>query len=396
MKKMNWLSFSHLLLLIGFFGTFSLFAADNLSGDFSGQPLGKILAGIAKTGGITIVGNFPDQKVPCVRFSEEVYYEEALNLVTKCCGLVMRRIGYIWLVIPDDQEQRLDSLRKVTIFPEFRSPLSFEEPLRLLLYPQMKFWFLPLTGAIEMFGKVRYLSELKEIVYTLDAPIHRLQIDTILKKGTDQTVIASASVTTPNGNPFRLTCSTPATPSESLDWQGSLEVNDDGILHGTYQFEICSSGERMLFSQEFSGKDKQWTDHVFEFSGTSMTASLRGTVVPRNIKSLPLAEEMPLLAGEPVAKKETLTEIHHGETITLKKPLIFEKAPISQVIEQLAAMNKIPIICDADVSGTVSVYCFEREINLVDLISAIAVPRGYSVLHHGNGLIVGEIKTTSP
>lgn len=389
--------FSQLFLMISIFGSFPLIASDTISGDFSGQSPEKVLAEIAKVGKINIIGDFPDQKIPCARFKDEVYYEEAFNLAAKSCGLMIRRIDKIWLILPDDRILRLDKEMVITKSPHYRSPSSFEEPMRPLLSSQMKIWLPPLSSLIAMSASKEYLDELKKVFETLDTPVHSVQIDVMVKQGEAQTTIASASFMTRSWSPFRLKYSSLTNQSVSFDWQGLLGMNDDGNLHGKLRFETKIDGERALFSHELAVKDQQWVNHNLEVAGTRMTVSLRGTAVNMFGSILPPVEastDEPSRALEEFGLSSTpgLAEIPHREATVLKKPLIFSRAPIAQVIEQLATMEKIPIVCDADVSGTVSVYCYGEEVNLVDLIVGIARAKGYEVFPQGEGLIVAGAK----
>ena len=387
---------SQLFLVASIFWAFPLYATDNVSGDFSGQPLEKVLAEIARIGGINIVGDFSEQKVPCARFSNETYYEEAFNLVAKTCALATRRIDNIWLVFSADYERRLDKGTIITKYPHYRSPSSLQEPLRPFFSSQVKTWFPPRSGIMAMFGSKEYTEELKKAFETLDTPVHSVQIDILVKKGKTQATIASASFVTLSWRPFRLKYSSPAGQSESFDWQGLLGINDDGILHGKLKFEADINGKRALFSHELSTKDQQWVTHDLNLADTRLTVSLRGTAVamPGHIFPASYSTDDPELSTAEPGSTGTPNpvEIPHRETTTLKKPLIFSRAPIAQVIEQLAAMEKIPITCDAGLSGVVSVYCYGQEVNLVDLIAGVAAVKGYEVFPYGEGLIAGEAK----
>ncbi|HOI89847.1 MAG TPA: hypothetical protein PLK28_04965 [Candidatus Rifleibacterium sp.] len=366
-------------------------AAEEIRADYSGWSLTDAFADLATKARINIVCTFPDQKNGFFRLNEAVYFEEGISLLAKINNLKVRRNGNIWVIASEDLLPETVRLPIIIRNLEFRQLAELGSQIEMMKMPEVSLWFPPKTEIMAAAGSITGIHEIKKLKETLDTPVHALQISFYLKKAPDET-LASCTFNGVSNQPFSLTF-TSETSKEKISIAGTPSLNDDGQIRFTFVQNIVTPQGRKQKSDNIFMHHQTPVEHSISVAGAGLIIGWQISVVQLHGRIAPATENRsadmaPGSSDEKQTEKNLplrhYTEISHSTSEPLEKPLTLKNADISATLADLARQQKIRLICDSSVSGTISAFCFDASLDHEMLLKTIAMTAGG--LHEEDGI----------
>jgi len=367
-------------------------AAEEIRADYSGWSLTDAFADLAMKARINIVCAFPDQKNGYFKLNETVYFEEAMNLLAKINRLQVRRNDNIWVIVPEDSLPESDHQSIVIRDLSYRNLSELGNQIELMKMPEVRLWFPPKTEIMAAVGSKIGLDEVKKLKETLDTPVHALKISFYLKAGPDKT-IASCTFNGVSNQPFSLSFASES-GHEKISIAATPSLNDDGKIRLAFVENLATPRGKVQKSDNIFLNYQTPCEHRTNTPGTDWRIGWQISVVQLHGRIAPATENRsadmaPGSSDEKQTEKNLplrhYTEIPHSTSEPLEKPLTLKNADISATLADLARQQKIRLICDSSVSGTISAFCFDKDLDYEILLKTIAMTAGG--WHEENGIL---------
>lgn len=368
-------------------------AADMVKGDYTGWKFSEALSDLARKGGLNIVSDSVDKKVKSFRLNSEVYIEEALNHLVIANDCHLRKIGEIWLVSPAEIDHSSDFNLVVKDFSwrQAAPSLSIFKPLL-----ESGIWFPPGSGKAVLYGKKDKIDEIKKIIETVDTPLWTLQLDYSLLHD-DGSILASCSFLTLNNHSFKLMLSEPEVKMlAGID--GEAKVNDDGIISLKQKQLLQIDGQSLNCSETLVFKDGESCSKKILIGDKSYRQSWKCKIKSNLGRIMALNPDRPGLTLLPKANRRpveeafdpTCTIISGPKSPRLEKPLLINDLDLAVALEKMAAADKISLICDENVKGKVSAWCYADRLDKEDLIKAMVKLKKLGIKKTALGYLVSS------
>lgn len=372
-------------------------AEDMVKGQYSGWGLGEAFSDLARKGKLNIVGDFGQTKITAFNLVDDVYIEEALNLLAISNGLTVRKNGELWLILPKKLVE--DQKQEFCIMPAFTycKTEEIKEVFDKLTDPGVNYFFPPKINAVVLVGKKLLLDEMKKLIATLDTPDWTLRTEYILCDENENTV-ASCSFLNVNKKPFRLIYE--GKSGEGFEINAVARANYDGAI--TFAEKIKLKHQEKIFTRETSTISSNLETVVSQLQINAKTFVLKrkiallnfsGSISSKTSRNLRLEGAVQKALTEPEDPVKSFeragyTVVSGPQSALLDKPVLLENVPLVATVEKIADEEKLSLIFDEHVSGNVSAYCYARRLDKEDLIRSMLQVKGYAAVKNSDGYTV--------
>ncbi|OGK06236.1 MAG: hypothetical protein A2W80_00800 [Candidatus Riflebacteria bacterium GWC2_50_8] len=378
-------------------------AEDEITADYSGWNISDAFADLARKGKLNIVGKFPRSSISHYRLRSKTYIEEAMNLLARSNGMTMRKLGEIWVAVPDAEIKMYQTRATVLRQIELRSAQSLLDTVRLQAMPGISAWCPPHSNAIALSGSKTAVDESKKLIDTLDTPRQTLLITLSLQNATADRTIAACTFLSVSNQQFRLSIK-PQTNKAAFNCAGTATINDDGFIRLVLDSTIDPGSNRSDIAQVYLLKSNQKSEHLFNAGDSSLRAiwqiapvSMRGRLVPINNASMTGHTEVSAAAEISADRPDTSTnKFRHYTEITpltaplLTRPITIKNASLADSLQKIANEADTELICDDAITGTISAFCFADRLDRDELIEAMAKACGYDAFKNTTGYVIGK------
>ncbi|MFZ2960563.1 MAG: secretin N-terminal domain-containing protein [Candidatus Ozemobacteraceae bacterium] len=163
----------------------AVYAEDNISLDFRDADIRDILKIIAQKSGTNIIAEKSVRGNVTVRLND-VYYEEAMNLIAKTNGFAVRKIGNTWVLA--DEKKLIESFEKgltITKRLQYAKAGDVSKIIISAIKKDIKVATDDRINAVIVSGSKDMLDEVKKLIETVDTPVHQVMIESkIVEVGT--------------------------------------------------------------------------------------------------------------------------------------------------------------------------------------------------------------------
>ncbi|MBF0498966.1 MAG: hypothetical protein HQM09_02435 [Candidatus Riflebacteria bacterium] len=152
-------------------------AEDNISLDFRDADIRDIIKIIATKSGTNIIAEKGVRGNVTVRLND-VYYEEAMNLIAKTNGFAVRKIGNTWVLA--DEAKLVQSFEKgltVTKRLQYAKAADVSKIITSAIKKDIKVATDDRINAVIVSGSKDMLDEVKKLIETVDTPVHQVMIE---------------------------------------------------------------------------------------------------------------------------------------------------------------------------------------------------------------------------
>ncbi|HNV71381.1 MAG TPA: secretin N-terminal domain-containing protein, partial [Candidatus Ozemobacteraceae bacterium] len=152
-------------------------AEDNISLDFRDADIRDILKIIAQKSGTNIIAEKNVRGNVTVRLND-VYYEEAMNLIAKTNGFAVRKIGNTWVLA--DEKKLVESFEKgltITKRLQYAKAADVSKVVQSVIKKDIKVATDDRINAVIVSGGKDILDEVKKLIETVDTPVHQVMIE---------------------------------------------------------------------------------------------------------------------------------------------------------------------------------------------------------------------------
>jgi len=364
--------------------------------DFSNRDLIEVLTELADRWKFNFIADIPPTRIPKAMFSIDSYPEEVINLLVKCSGLGLERIGNTYFILPLGEGN--NPLKNSEMYFEklgYRSVPETVELMKEYFHPRVKFWPVPDFNLLFMYGYHDDLEEAKSKLCCLDSPRHSLRISLLFKEQGLPQNIASMSLLTLDNR----TTSIRFQPELDSIWgfSGAIRplVTDDGIVQLKTDMKFFQTKENLSLRILEMIPLKFNVPFESSFSVASKTILVQLSV---NIASHEwiLPENQAVLASLTAKAKNQPPPFQglakNDSTLRVPDPnsiynLTMIDAPFADALGKIASITQCNIICSSEVSGKVTVVC-RSETYYEELMNCICRAKGLVTRKIGNQWIV--------
>ncbi len=367
-----------------------LAAADMVKGDYSGWKLGEAFADLARKAELNIVGDFAERKISSFKLCEEIYFEEAINLLAKANGLKMFKNDEIWLAVPAEKTRNIQETSAIFRQFEYKSTREIKETITEDGLFDVKAWFPAAVNGAVFSGSKLMLDEMKKLIETIDIPELAMAATYSFLNAKGE-IIASTTFYIVNNTPYSV--SYEGSTGFSGKISSTVRANYDGIICGEETL-VCRLGDaNVSFCGPIIQNDKEKAIISFSLNeqNIQLIRSLSFISLNGRIAAVNHRQKTSEPVTQPVNEKEDGFIVISGpQSPLLEEPLKIVNQPLVESIEKLAAEEKISIFCDDSLSGRVSAFCFAPRLDKQALIEAMAKLQGFSVFKNKNGYTVSS------
>ena len=370
--------------------------------NFSGHPLSEILSKIAKWGKYNIVADLDKGRLEkCIIRTregelepEEWFCEEALSILRNAFHFNLNFMRPYVLAYKKGMDGQIAPPFAITKRTQYIPGDQLENVLASLLPGKIKIWLDPATNFASIFGSKDLLDEVKKAIETVDTPVHSLRIEFEVKDLDTNSRVSSFTFVSESQSPFRVLLEPVSPQAFSIDLQGFARVNDDAHTNFDFQmsFQQKQPLESMVIKQRSFAQEKIWQESRVSFANKNISIRWRGmpeSYSQRILRQNSTSPDFPEQNFEP-PKPSTVTEIDSPSASTYVPNFVSIKVPVQQVFEKLAAIDKMEILCDETVSGTISIFCQAPQTDPEELINLVAAVKGLKVHKTGSRWAIGK------
>lgn len=169
--------FAIMACITGLVGSPSLRAEDNISLDFRDADIRDLLKIIAQKSGTNIIAEKSVRGNVTVRLND-VYYEEAMNLIAKTNGFAVRKIGNTWILA--NEKVLVESFEKgltITKRLQYAKAADVAKIIGQTIKKDVKVATDDRINAVIVSGGKDILEETKKLIETIDTPVHQVMIE---------------------------------------------------------------------------------------------------------------------------------------------------------------------------------------------------------------------------
>ncbi|NLI76446.1 MAG: hypothetical protein GX442_08395 [Candidatus Riflebacteria bacterium] len=155
----------------------SALAEDNISLDFRDTDIREIIKIIAQKSGTNIIAEKSVRGNVTVRLND-VYYEEAMNLIAKTNGFAVRKIGNTWILA--DEKKLIEAFEKgltITKRLQYAKAADVSKIIAQTIKKDVKVATDERINAVIVSGGKDILDEVKKLIETIDTPVHQVMIE---------------------------------------------------------------------------------------------------------------------------------------------------------------------------------------------------------------------------
>ncbi|MBF0546603.1 MAG: hypothetical protein HQM08_19310 [Candidatus Riflebacteria bacterium] len=152
-------------------------AEDNISLDFRDADIRDIIKIIAQKSGANIIAEKSVRGNVTVKLND-VYYEEAMNLISKTNGYAVRKIGNTFVLA--DEKKLVESFEKgltVTKRLQYAKAGDVSKIVTSAIKKDIKVATDDRINAVIVSGSKDMLDEVKKLIETIDTPVHQVMIE---------------------------------------------------------------------------------------------------------------------------------------------------------------------------------------------------------------------------
>lgn len=153
------------------------FAEDNISLDFRDTDIRDILKIIAQKTGTNIIAEKSVRGNVTVKLND-VYYEEAMNLIAKTNGYAIRKIGNTWILA--DEKKLVEAFEKgltITKRLQYAKAADVSKIIAQTIKKDVRVATDDRINAVIVSGSKDILDEVKKLIETIDTPVHQVMIE---------------------------------------------------------------------------------------------------------------------------------------------------------------------------------------------------------------------------
>lgn len=210
----------------------SAVAEDNISLDFRDTDIREIIKIIAQKSGTNIIAEKSVRGNVTVRLND-VYYEEAMNLIAKTNGFAVRKIGNTWILA--DEKKLIEAFEKgltITKRLQYAKAADVSKIIAQTIKKDVKVATDDRINAVIVSGGKDILDEVKKLIETIDTPVHQVMIESKIVE-----------------------VKTTATKKLGFRWQAGLEDTvanlDDAPIFRTKEY-FANNPDSSLYQQGFA------------------------------------------------------------------------------------------------------------------------------------------------
>ncbi|MBI3039813.1 hypothetical protein HYY75_12340 [bacterium] len=155
-------------------------AEDNISLNFRDADIRDVINLISQKSGTNIIVEKGVRGTVTVRLND-VYYEEAMNLIAKTNGVAVRKIGNTWVLA--DEKKLADSFDKgltITKRLQYAKAADVAKVIGQTVKKDVKVATDDRINAVIVSGTKDMLDEVKKLIETIDTPVHQVMIESKL------------------------------------------------------------------------------------------------------------------------------------------------------------------------------------------------------------------------
>ncbi|MFZ2956247.1 MAG: hypothetical protein WA705_05105 [Candidatus Ozemobacteraceae bacterium] len=360
--------------------------------DFSNRDLIEVLTELADRWKFNFIADIPPTRIPKAKFSIDSYPEEVINLLVKCSGFVLERIGNTYFILPPGEANK--RLKNPEMYVEklgFRPVAETVELLKEYFHPRVKFWPITDYNLLLMYGFPEDLEEAKKKLCCLDSPRHSLRISLLFKEQGLPTNIASISLLTLDN------CTTSIRFQPGLDsiwgFSGTIrsQVSDEGIVQLKTDLKFFQKRENFSLPilETIPVKFNEPFESSFSIGSKTILVQLSANIASHEWI---LPENKTVLASTTIDTKTQPPPFRAREkrenTLRVTDPSIIYNltmmdAPFADVLEKIASITQVGLICSTEVSGKVTVVC-RCETYYEELMNCVCRAKGFAIRKIGN------------
>jgi len=155
----------------------SIRAEDNISLDFRDTDIKEIIKVIAQKSGTNIICEKGVRGNVTVRLND-VYYEEAMQLISKTNGFAVRKIGNTWILAPEKVlNDSFDKALTITKRLQYAKAGDVSKIVQQTIKKDVKVATDERINAVIVSGGKEILDEVKKLIDTIDTPVHQVMIE---------------------------------------------------------------------------------------------------------------------------------------------------------------------------------------------------------------------------
>ena len=155
----------------------AVMAEDNITLDFRDTDIRQIIKVIAQQSGTNIIAEKSVRGQVTVKMND-VYYEEAMNLIAKTNGFAVRKIGNTWILA--DEKKLVDAFEKgltITKRLQYAKASDVSKVITSTIKKDVKVATDDRINAVIVSGGKDLLDEVKKLIETIDTPVHQVMIE---------------------------------------------------------------------------------------------------------------------------------------------------------------------------------------------------------------------------
>lgn len=152
-------------------------ASDNISLDFRDTDIRQIITTIAQQSGTNIIAEKSVRGQVTVKL-DDVYYEEAMNLIARTNGFAVRKIGNTWILA--DEKKLIEAFEKgltITKRLQYAKAADVSQVISSTIRQDVRVAVDERINAVIVSGGKDILDEVKKLIETIDTPVHQVMME---------------------------------------------------------------------------------------------------------------------------------------------------------------------------------------------------------------------------